>query len=172
MNATEALKGLWQTVLRYPRLFRGLALVLALLFVIDFVTSVWVWRSSELRQFQAPVARVYPSGPDAGWVKAQLERWFTPPTASNESDSAQEAGREIVLEGIFGVPGRLRAALVLKARDGVTERVTAAVGDSVEGWTVLELSAKRAILSKDGQSREWVMFQSLPAAPPAAPENE
>ena len=71
----------------------------------------------------------------------------------------QNDTRDIVLEAVFGTPGKLKAAILLKGEGQPTERLVLVQGDKVEGWLLESLEPRRLVLKKDQESRELVLFR-------------
>lgn len=151
----EQIRDLWIAGEQHPRVLLSLFGIVTLIFVVDFASRVFVERDETARAFRAPGAVVELSRPEAAATQQLINRWFQPP----EDKPKEPPPRDIVLEAVFGTPGKLKAAILLKGEGQPTERLVLVQGDKVEGWLLESLEPRRLVLKKDQESRELVLFR-------------
>jgi hypothetical protein len=149
------LKDIWTTGSKHPKVLLTLFGIVTLVFVADFVGRVFVGRDASVRSFRAPSTPIVLSRPDPITTRQSIDSWFQPP----EVKPKEPPPREISLEAVFGIPGKLKAAIVLKGEGQPTERFVLVQGDKVEGWVLELLEPRRLILKKDQESRELILFR-------------
>jgi hypothetical protein len=151
----EQIRDLWIAGLQHRKVLLSLFGIVTLIFVVDFTSRVFVSRDETARAFRAPSAAVELSRPEAAETQQRINRWFQPP----EEKPKEPPPRDIVLEAVFGIPGKLKAAIMLKGEGQPTERLVLVQGDKVEGWLLESLEPRRLVLKKDQESRELVLFR-------------
>lgn len=151
----EQIKDLWIAGLQHRKVLLSLFGLVTLIFVVDFASRVFVSRDETARAFRAPSAAVELSRPEAVETQQRINRWFQPP----EEKPKEPPPRDIVLEAVFGIPGKLKAAILLKGEGQPTERLVLVQGDKVEGWLLESLEPRRLVLKKDQESRELILFR-------------
>jgi hypothetical protein len=141
----------------YRRSFLALVGTLFLVMALDFTLRVLVLRDAGLRDFSAPSSSSIAAPESEESIFKRLEAWVP---AKVTVVTPKE--RDIRLQGMFGSGAEARAALLLVAPDGASERVRASLGQVVEGWTVEKIELGRVVLKRGEESRELLLFRPRP----------
>ena len=139
----------------------AIALALSLVvFALDFSHRIFVGRDTRARKFDAPVFRALPQQIAGESIRSELVAWV----GDERVDKAKP--KEILIQAIFYSDNEPRVIFALlssgdqpsqRARD--VQRVRAVKGDSVEGWVVQAIEARRVVLTRGNESRELTLFK-------------
>lgn len=149
----------FEWLIRARKSFFYVAVVLVPILVVDFILRIFVGRDLTLRQVDIIEQRLAPAPIDPQMVQADFDRWMPKPVEIKR----ENLPRTIRLQGIFTAQQIEKASFLLESPSGLPPvRVTAVLGQIVEGWTVVDISRQKVRLTRDGETRELIMFRRSP----------